>query len=91
MQKRNLLKSLWIIFIGLVLITGSSALATLPSDDAKGVKDAQKKAILQKAVKLQIPFIENHGQIPDESVRFYARTFSGTVYVTDKGEMVRVR
>jgi len=35
-----------------------------------------------------MPFIENQGQVRDESVRFYANTFAGTVYVTDKGEIV---
>jgi len=41
MQKRNLLKSLWIIFIGLVLTAGSSALGAVDSGtsqaEAKGV------------------------------------------------------
>jgi len=35
-----------------------------------------------------MPFIENQGQVRDESVRFYANTFAGTVYVTDRGEIV---
>ena len=35
-----------------------------------------------------MPFIANEGQIGDEHVRFYATTFAGSVYVTDKGEMV---
>ncbi len=35
-----------------------------------------------------MPFIENQGQIRDKSVKFYAGTFAGTVFVTDKGEIV---
>ncbi len=35
-----------------------------------------------------MPFIENQGQIADEQVRFYAKTFGGAIYVTKEGEMV---
>jgi hypothetical protein len=35
-----------------------------------------------------MPFIANEGQIEDNLVRFYARTYAGTVNVTEKGEMV---
>ena len=41
----------------------------------------------QKLRNLRIPFITNQGQM-DEQVRFYARTFSGTVYVTEEGKVV---
>lgn len=34
---------------------------------------------------LQVPFVQNQGQINDASVKFYARTFAGTVFVTDWG------
>ena len=33
---------------------------------------------------LQIPFIENQGQL-DEKVEFYVSTFAGTVFVTESG------
>ena len=36
---------------------------------------------------LKVPFIANQGQ-HDQSVRFYAPTFGGTVFVTDDGEIV---
>ena len=47
-----------------------------------------KNAIIKKVSALQIPFMENHGQIKDKSVRFYVNTFAGTVFVTEKGEVV---
>src|SRR3990172_10331957 len=47
-----------------------------------------KTAIMAKTAKLQIPFIENQGQIKDKAVKFYANTFAGNVYVTEKGEIV---
>ena len=34
-----------------------------------------------------MPFIANNGQM-DEQVRFYAKTFGGTVFVTKDGEIV---
>ena len=41
----------------------------------------------QKLKGLRIPFIMNQGQM-DRQVRFYAKTFSGTVYITDQGRTV---
>ncbi|MBI5196423.1 MAG: SBBP repeat-containing protein [Nitrospirae bacterium] len=43
---------------------------------------------MNKVSKLQVPFIENQGQVNDESVKFYAGTFAGTVFVTDEGGIV---
>jgi hypothetical protein len=34
---------------------------------------------------LQKPFIENKGQIKDKSVKYYAKTFGGTVFITRDG------
>ena len=34
-----------------------------------------------------MPFIANNGQV-NEQVRFYAKTFGGTVFVTKEGEIV---
>ncbi|NOZ26050.1 MAG: hypothetical protein GXO94_08195 [Nitrospirae bacterium] len=45
-------------------------------------------AVLEKASGLRMPFIENRGQVGNESVRFYACTFAGTVYVTESGGIV---
>ena len=52
------------------------------------LKEKDKKEILNKAYTLQIPFIENKGQIKDESVRYYAKTFGGTVFITKDGKLV---
>ena len=41
----------------------------------------------QKLAKVQIPFIANQGQ-SDKEVKFYARTFAGTVFVTETGKLV---
>ncbi len=41
----------------------------------------------QKTMKLHMPFIANDGQM-DGRVKFYAKTFGGTVFVTKEGEIV---
>lgn len=46
-----------------------------------------KEAALQEIQRLQSPFIANNGQV-DERVRFYAKTFGGTVFVTKDGVVV---
>ena len=71
-----------LVLLSLCCITGSSS-ATLNSRSAD-----QGNMIMQKSANLQIPFIENQGQIKEKSVKFYANTFAGTVFVTTKGEIV---
>ncbi len=46
-----------------------------------------KEEIIRKTGALQMPFIANNGQV-DEQVKFYAKTFGGTVFVTKDGEIV---
>ena len=43
-----------------------------------------KEAFVQKAQKIQMPFIANEGQA-DKRVKYYANTFGGTVCVTKEG------
>lgn len=51
-------------------------------------KDENKRSILNRVHSLQIPFIENKGQIKDKSVKYYAKTFGGTVFITKDGKIV---
>ncbi|MDO8095141.1 MAG: hypothetical protein Q6360_16815, partial [Candidatus Brocadiales bacterium] len=46
-----------------------------------------KASFALKTAKLHMPFIANNGQM-DEQVKFYAKTFGGTVFVTKEGEIV---
>ena len=46
-----------------------------------------KSEVSTRIQKLSIPFILNQGQT-DKEVKFYARTFGGTIFVTEKGEMI---
>ncbi|MBI5375841.1 MAG: SBBP repeat-containing protein [Candidatus Schekmanbacteria bacterium] len=72
-------KSILFIIVFSILLIPLLAFANTSPDTSK---------VLAKAAKLQIPFIENKGQVQDKSVRFYANTFAGNVFVTDKGEIV---
>ena len=91
--KSNLLNTLWLIFIGLALVGCSGTLGSLRDSSVdmqpavKG-KEEQKKEIVQQVYKLQMPFIANEGQIQNERVLFYAKTFGVTAYVTKTGEIV---
>jgi len=62
-------------------------MAVLPSKVFASA-NVDKGNVMKKISGLQVPFVENRGQIKDPSVRFYANTFAGTVYVTDKGELI---
>ena len=69
------------VILSLVLLTPSLLLA---GDNAAKPSKAE---VVQKAQNLRMPFIANEGQV-DEQIRYYAKTFSGTVYVTREGEIM---
>jgi len=75
-----LLSALIILFIITGVITGVAFAGT--------IDPAKEKVITSKLGVLQIPFIKNESQIKDKSVKYYANTFAGTIFVTDKGEIV---
>jgi len=47
-----------------------------------------KSQILTNIKKLQIPFIENVGQVGNKDVKYYAKTFAGTVFITKDGQII---
>ena len=49
--------------------------------------DNQKSKILKKTSRIQIPFIENKGQIVNKDVSFYAKTLGGTLFVEKNGTL----
>ncbi|MBI5308027.1 MAG: hypothetical protein HZB37_06790, partial [Planctomycetes bacterium] len=53
----------------------------------EGAEKLSKEEFIQKTQTLRMPFIANNGQM-DEQVRFYAKTFGGTVFVTKEGAIV---
>jgi hypothetical protein len=46
------------------------------------------QALAQKMAAVKVPFIENQRQIGNDEVRFYARTFAGTIFVTRQNHLV---
>jgi len=71
------------LFIALIL---SLVFFSLAPVSAK-VSTPAKADMLQKIMKLNVPFIVNEGQV-DQNVTFYARTFSGAVFVTKEGNII---
>lgn len=65
------------LFLGFVFIQKSKP----------GFAETRESQINSKLIKLQLPFIVNKGQC-DENVKFYARTFGGTVFITKNGEII---
>ena len=63
------------------------AVPRLAEAGQSGSQKAIPAATKQKLAKVQIPFIPNRGQSSKE-VKFYARTFAGTVSVTETGGLV---
>ncbi len=60
--------------------------ATLSITSAQATTDAQQ--LNHKINHIQLPFVANSGQIDNDSVKFYARTLAGTVFVMDTGKLV---
>lgn len=55
--------------------------------EQKCIAKPLKIEVVQKIKRLQIPFVVNKGQI-NETIKFYATTFGGTVFITKEGEIV---
>jgi hypothetical protein len=80
---KNLITQVTTIALTIFFILSSFSHASIGS-----VSKENKKDILNKIHSLQIPFVENKGQIKDKSVKYYAKTLGGTVYVTKNGQIV---
>jgi Beta-propeller repeat len=74
---------IWLIVFLLFVLAVPCLAESSPSDSQSAIPAATK----QKLAKVQIPFIANQGQ-SDKDVKFYARTFAGTVSVTETGQLV---
>lgn len=83
----RLIKTGWLLLLAVVSIFYAE-LPAYASPAAAGFAGDKNAAVMAKAVKMQMPFIANEGQVGNKSVRFYAKTFGGTVFVTEKGELV---
>jgi len=71
--------------LGLFLL-GISPFVWVQSSHA-GLSQTDPPKIASQIAKFHIPFIANQGQT-EERVKFYAKTFGGTVFITKDGEIV---
>jgi hypothetical protein len=78
---------LWIILLSFFLAAAFQAFAAAEPNATNKITPANKNAITQKVLKLRLPFVANQGQINDQRVLYYARTFGGTAYIMYKGEI----
>ncbi|MBI2556827.1 MAG: hypothetical protein HYW13_05350 [Planctomycetes bacterium] len=83
----NTCNVLWRVVV-FSFFTLTATLSAIPLFAGQGnASNPSKEEVIQEIQKLQAPFIANNGQV-DERVRFYAKTFGGTVFVTKDGEIV---
>jgi hypothetical protein len=71
-------------FVRLFLIL---SLCVIPTYVEANHGDQSKKPLDYKLARVRVPFIFNEGQV-DNQICFYARTFSGKVFITKKGEII---
>lgn len=82
MKKRVTFTAISILLVSCLLST--SGLAAYSAGSAPGISTGPEQ-IQNNLYQLQLPFIQNQGQIADASVRYYAQTFAGTVFCTNDG------
>ena len=76
---------------GLLLLLASAAIAPGAARAETGRTPAAQPspgAVRASLAAARVPFLSNQGQIPDAGVKFYARTFAGTVFVTSRADLV---
>jgi len=79
---KNLKPFVFCLFLTVVAVLTNRALPV----SAAVPDDADKQRVLEKTAAIKIPFIENRGQA-DSRVEFYARIFTGTLFVDRKGAL----
>ncbi len=77
----------FLTFMGFCGLLTSLLLAPTPAAGRAHNADLHQAANITRLGGLNLPFVTNAGQM-DPRVRFYAHTFTGTIYVTNDGELV---
>ena len=75
---------LW-VFFGMPLIQNQDGIAM--AFESRDIPSEKRSEIVTHLKTISIPFITNQGQM-ENGVKFYANTFGGTIFVTDKGELI---
>ncbi len=79
--KASVILVLTALMLCAALTSGFAAAAETASTASAGVTPE----IQAKMASLQVPFVPNEGQVENGQVKFYAKTFAGTVFVTNDG------
>ncbi len=75
------------VFVILTVILPAVSLLLFFINKHENDDELSGAAVIEKAQRLQIPFIVNEGQT-EERVQFYANTFGGNVFITHGGEII---
>lgn len=79
---RNKFLFVSILILSLFGLAGQPALA---ADTGAPAAPAVVQPANLRTANVQVPFIANRGQLADPSIKFYANTFAGTVFVSPEG------
>ena len=78
-----------LLFVGCLCCVGFAGLnASANSPAAVGADPLAPQALADRLTSARVPFVSNQGQIPHAEVRFYARMFAGTLFVTGQNQLV---
>src|SRR3972149_2585236 len=80
-------KRIWAFAIPAVILLAVFLVPSLLTSQSAVMDKPSKEDVAHKMRTIQIPFVANNGQV-DKQVKFYAKTFGGTVFVTKDGEIV---
>ena len=80
-------KRIWAFAIPAVILLAVFLVPSLLTSQSAVMDKPSKEDVAHKMQSIQIPFVANNGQV-DAQVKFYAKTFGGTVFVTKDGEIV---
>ena len=80
-----------ICFAGFLCFAGSTGLNASPNNTNSATASTDPlapRALVDRLVSARAPFIQNQGQIPQQEVRFQARMFAGSLFVTERNQLV---
>lgn len=81
-----------VVFLASVLLVWALLSELAPAWNVRRMTDAESHAAsppkLDRVHSLEIPFMENQGQIMAKGVRYYAKTSGGTLLVVQDGQLV---
>ncbi len=78
-----------IVMAGFMVWVGCSTVSAWALSQGVLRSDATvRREWAEASARVQLPFVENVGQLANEGIRFYAKTFAGTVYVTTVGQLI---